>query len=342
MQKAGHHVRVLVGGEGPVVERLKENGVPYLVIKHLVHPISFLKDMAALVEIYVVLKRNRPDLVSTHSSKAGFLGRVAARLLGIKAVHTSHGWFFGDKPETLRERVYLYMERCAARFGCCLIAVSGADREKAYNNRLASNKNIKLILNGIDQNNNLSLASPQVEPPQLVMVARFEEPKDHITVLEALSGLSEIDWSLVFVGGGSMVDACKNMVSNVDLEKRVWFAGEIENSNKVLSESQVFILSSKREGLPLSILEAMRAGLPVVASNVGGVAEAVIPGKTGFLFEQGNSAELKNILNLLITDAGLREEMGRRGRAYYQKQFTLKRMAEETLAFYQDIINESM
>jgi glycosyltransferase involved in cell wall biosynthesis len=132
----------------------------------------------------------------------------------------------------------------------------------------------------------------------------------------------------------------EKLARELGIEERVIFSGVRIDVSAILAASQIFILSSKREGFPLTVLEAMRAGLPVVASNVGGIAEAVVDETNGYLFAPGDVEQLKEKLERLILKPKLRLEMGRAGRVRFLKYFTLEQMTEKTLAVYSEIISE--
>ena len=166
------------------------------------------------------------------------------------------------------------------------------------------------------------------------MVARCAEQKDHTLLLRAFARMTQ-PAKLIFVGGGPKLATLQLEANDLNVANRVEFLGDRFDIAEILSNSHVFALASKWEGFPLSILEAMRAGLPVIASNVGGISEAVTDGKTGFLVERGDVSAFRTRLNSLLDDATLRRRMGAAGRDRYENAFTLDHMLRKTLAVYQ-------
>nr|WP_297861133.1 glycosyltransferase [Meiothermus sp.] len=170
------------------------------------------------------------------------------------------------------------------------------------------------------------------------MVARFAVPKDHGLLLQALADLQEQPWEVELIGDGPMQSLAEEQAARLGIGDRVRFLGARKDVAECLAQAHIFVLASNYEGFPLSILEAMRAGLPVVASNVGGVAEAVIDGETGFLVPRGDVHALRSRLAQLIENPQLRTQMGMAGRARYKAHFTLEQMLEKTLAVYEKVL----
>lgn len=331
----------MLAGRGELLYRqLQEAKVPCRVVKNLVRPVSPADDAAALRQITVLLKELQPDLVATHSNKAGFLGRLAAAKLGLPAVHTSHGFLFGGRKQTLSGRFYRFLERYAAAKGSLVIAVSQSEYDLALRLRVLEPEKMVVIHNGLPDLHGDLIARPQAEPAQLIMVARLAQPKDPQTLIRALAGIKELPWRLKVAGEGPLQQDSQNLAAELKLQERVEFCGMCSDVAQLLAESALFVLSSEREGFPISILEAMRAGLPVVASRVGGVAEAVVGDQTGLLFEAGDSASLQRCLKKLIADPQLREKMGRAGRQRYLERFTLDQMVEKTVAAYHRAVDQ--
>lgn len=337
----GHEAVVLVGGQGPVTEALAAAGVPFRPMRWLVRPIHPICDALAVFEARSLLQQLRPDLLSTHSSKAGWVGRVAGRSLGLPTLFTAHGWAFTEGVPSGRSRIVLLAEKVVGPLADRIITVSENDRRLALRHRLAAPERIVAIRNGMPNVAPALRADPAAEPPRLVMVARFDPPKDQAMLLEALARLDGWAWSLDFVGDGPRLEAARARAARLGLADRVRFLGDRRDVAERLAEAQVFVLATNWEGLPRSILEAMRAGLPVVASDVGGVREAVADGETGFLVPRGDAEALRDRLARLLADPALRRRMGEAGRRRYEAEFTFERMFEQTLAVYEAVLAEA-
>ncbi len=334
----GHEATVIVGGRGPFLDRLEALGIPYTRVESMRRPINPVQDLIALRDVRVALAALSPDVVATHSSKAGIVGRLAARTLGIPTTFTVHGWSFTPGVPVRKARLFQHVERVAAPLANRIITVSEFDRTLALRHRIAPPEKVVAIPNGLPDVD-LPLATPEVSPPRIVMAARFEPQKAQPILLHALSGLAELPWELDFVGDGPNLEACRSLTAELGLARRVHFLGWRDDVAERLARAQIFVLASHFEGLPLSILEAMRAGLPVVASDVGGVAEAVAEGETGLLSGRQEPGEsLRRNLRSVLRDPELRARLGRRGRHRYEGRFTLDRTVSRTIQVYDEAV----
>lgn len=334
---AGHDPFVLTGGEGPFVTDLRRRDIPVRPLRHLVSALSPHNDALAARELYAILGDTKPTLVACHSSKAGWLGRAVAHRLRIPSVFTAHGWAFTDGVPGPKRTVYRLAERVASPWAARIITVSDYDRNLALRNRIAPAWKISTVHNGVPDVAPEFRATVAERRPRIVMVARFERPKDFDSLITALAGLRDLDWELSLVGDGPLRPRIEALVREQGLAERVVFHGFQPNVASYLANSHLFALTSEWEGFPLSVLEAMRAGLPVVASNVGGVSEAVSDSLTGYVIPRKEINVLRSRLAELLRSPEKRLAMGEAGRKQYEQRFTLKRMVHDTIAVYNDV-----
>jgi glycosyltransferase involved in cell wall biosynthesis len=335
-------VTVLVGQQGPFTEELESAGVPFRCLRNLVRPVRPFKDLRAIVEIRRAVAELKPDLIAAHSSKAGWLARIAGRSLRVPVVFTAHGWAFTECGSKLRSRFYALAESLVAPLASRIITVSEYDREIALRFGVATKEKMVAVHNGILDVPTSCRADPTRIPPRLVMVARFSAQKDHATLIKVLSGLQNLEWEIDFVGDGPFWPKVEQLIVEAGIGRRVRFWGLRTDVAEFLAGAQLFLLISNCEGLPLSILEAMRAGLPVIASRVGGVSEAVRESETGFLIPRGDGETLRKRLIQLITDAPLRKRMGLAGRARYEAEFKFEHMFERIADVYADVQRQAL
>jgi glycosyltransferase involved in cell wall biosynthesis len=338
LRRAGHDPWVLTGGEGPFTESLTAQGTPFVVLRHLTAPISPGSDLRAVAELRGALRKLRPDLVSAHSSKAGVVGRVAARSLGLPTVFTAHGWSFTPGVPRLSAAIYRWSERLAAPLAARIITVSNFDRELAIRERVTAPSRLVTIHNGMPDIPPELRARAGASPVRLAMIARFEPQKDHATLFRALAEIRDLDWSIDLIGDGAQLPEARGLAESLGLVDRVRFCGPVNNVPTMLAQSQIYLLISNWEGFPRSILEAMRAGLPVVASGVGGVAEAVEDGASGFLAPRGDAAGVARALRALVRDPELRQRQGARGRALFEARFNIEETIARTVEVYHEVI----
>ena len=340
LQGQGHEITVLSGWPGKVSDFIEHVGVRYREIPDLIRSIKLKQDWRAFKQIRNALQQEKPDIVSCHSSKAGLLGRLAARSLGIPVVFTAHGWAFTDNVPPLQRFVYRVVETLAAFFTSRIITVSEYDRQLALKKNVCNTKKIKTIHNGM-----LLLPAPHRsvtednKPLQIIMVARFGPQKDHATLLKALSVADSTNWHLTFVGGGDNSET-GNLADKLGLSDKITFMGEREDIPEILENADLYALITNWEGFPRSILEAMRAQLPVVATDVAGVSEAVIEGETGWLVPHRDEDALAAIIATAIEKRQQVYDMGLAGRTRFENNFTFKHMMDKNLALYQEVVLE--
>jgi glycosyltransferase involved in cell wall biosynthesis len=335
MSVAGHRVTVFGGGRGVLARHLADAGVEFVEIPSLKRAPSPWDELRAYGQLREALAACAPELVSTHSSKAGAIGRLAARKVGIPAIFTAHGWAFTEGVGAAR-LLYTTIERGLAPLSAKIITVSEYDRRLALAAGVATADRVVAIHNGMPERAT-PVAAPAEGPPRLVMVARFHRQKDHATLLRALAGLTDLPWRLDLEGEGPLEDDVKRFAGELGLSDRVSFLGLREDVADILGGAQLYLLVSRWEGFPRSILEGMRAGLPIVASDVGGVREAV-DADVGRVVPSGNAPALAEALRPLLADGALRARLGAEARRRFLERFTFDRMARSTEAVYREVL----
>lgn len=326
-------LHLATGEEGWLCEEARKLSIAVHRIRNLTQPINPIKDAIALVETNKLIAKVNPDLIHAHTSKAGLIARLAARMRRVPCVFTAHTWSFADGIERTQQWISRPLERLAARAGGPIITVSEANRLAAIQAGIATPEGLITIWNGMPDS--AERAVPEYAgTPTITMIARFVQQKNQLLLLRALSKITDL-YKLVFVGDGPMRSVIEEETVRLRMDGRVEFAGERNDVDVILGQSQMFVLSTNWEGLPLSIIEAMRAGLPVIASDVGGVAEVVRHAESGYLVKRGDEEDLRQRLQELISSPLLRLRMGRAGRELFQRSFTLDQMLDRTATVYQ-------
>jgi glycosyltransferase involved in cell wall biosynthesis len=341
LRARGHECSVITGPpDGLFSDQLRAHGIVVHVLPHLRKALHPLNDSLAILQLVARLRKLKPDLVAAHTAKAGFLGRVACALLGIPCVFTPHGWSIVDRASGKINHIFKALERFGGTLGTGVITVCRDEHETGRASDLVEQKKLFCVHNGIPDLP--ALAQRNDDDLTVVMVARFCKQKDHSTLLRALSRLKGYPWRLKLVGAGPLLEATRQLAGSLGLAQRVEFLGECKNTTEILSQSSVFVLSTFYEAFPISILEAMRAGLPIVATGVGGIAEAVAQGVSGFLVPPSQENLMAESLERLFTDASLRERFGRNGREIFLERFTDKHMILRTLEVYRLLVNREV
>jgi glycosyltransferase involved in cell wall biosynthesis len=334
MSAQGHETEVLVGGTGPVTEQFAAAGVRFYPVPHLRRPVNLWADTLAWGEVAARLRQFRPDLVSAHTAKAGWIGRSVCAHLGIPVIYTPHGLPIGDRNPGLPGRLYAAAERFAARWARLIVCVSGHERQLALQAGIGPAGRLTVVHNGVRDISPSLRATPAQAPPRLVSLARFEQPKDHATLLAAMALLRDTDWELELVGDGPEEGAARRLAARLGIASRVRFLGYQADPAPILARARVFVLATRSEGFPRSILEAMRSALPVVASRAGGIPESVSDGITGNIVAPGDPSALAAALRGHLAGPFLAQQFGAAGRQIYEAQFRLETMFDRTAAVY--------
>lgn len=334
----GHDVLVMTGLGSPYQEALQQFQIPHQICPTLKREIG-LHDLQAIGLLRQFIRRFQPDLVSTHSSKAGILGRLVCASLGVSCLFTAHGWAFTTGVPEPTRTVYRWIEKLVEPLSDRIICVSDYDRQLGLQAGM-SGQRLVTIHNGMPDIPPKLHAVQTAEPPtQILMVGRFERQKDHDTLLRAFQTVSGASLSLV--GDGPQLKAMQGLATELGIAERVEFLGYRTDVGQLMSLAHLFVLISHWEGFPRTTLEAMRAALPVLVSDVGGAAEAVVEGETGYCVPQGDVATLRARLKVLVADAELRQNMGQAARQRYEQEFTFERMLQKTVMVYQQVVDSS-
>jgi glycosyltransferase involved in cell wall biosynthesis len=332
-------VAVAAFGDGPLRTAAAAAGARWIELRQVRRAIG-PRDLLGLLELVSVIRRERPAIVHAHSSKAGVLARLAAAICRTPAiVFTAHGWAF--KAEAgVRARLYLWADRLVARFTTVVVCVSETERREGLAARTCRPDRTTVIRNGIELERPRS-RHEETARPLVVSVGRLKAPKDFQTLLEALTLLDGIAYETMIVGDGPERGALEATAARFGLSEHVTFAGTRDDVDALLANASCFVLSTTSEGLPISILEAMAAGLPVVASGVGGVPELVEDGVTGLIVPARHPAALAEALRRLLTDGELRARLGAAGRRRAEESFSLEAFRQAHLDLYAELAARS-
>jgi glycosyltransferase involved in cell wall biosynthesis len=328
------------------IEELRRAGIAVFVVP-MRREIRPLADLTALVRIVKHLRRHRYDIVHTHSSKAGFLGRVAAWLCGVRRIyHTPHVYYFQWRPRSLAGRFYRFLEWLAGRLTTRVVAVSESQRRIAVRCGVVRPDRIVVIKNGVDASlfqdasaRNSKRRELGVGPGELLvgMAGRLEPQKGCEHFIRAAKIVTEQLPRVRFVlaGSGHAERRLRALAKELRLDGALTFLGHRADLPQLYQAMDLFALSSLWEGMPYVILEAMASGLAVVATDVPGTRDIVRQGETGFLVPPENEQAIAGRVLTLLRAPRLREEMGNRGRAYVRRFHTRARFLGELTRLYE-------
>ncbi|QIV77631.1 glycosyltransferase [Fervidobacterium pennivorans] len=275
--------------DGTLIPKLQKLGIKVHIVEDLVREISPIKDIKAFLQLRKIIKQGKYDVVHLHSSKAGFLGRVAAKLSGVPVVvYTVHGWWGIEQYKGIKRKLFILAERIAAKFCDKIVFLCKRELDKARSWKIGKESQYKIIANAIVPIENIQKGQLRKElgiPDSVKIignVARLDPQKNPIRFLEiAKLVLSERD-DVVFVWiGGSVVDdyygkeVQKWLEDNSHLKEKIYFLPFREDAIQLMADFDVLLLTSDSEGMPLVVLEALSLGVPVVSTDVGCVNETI-------------------------------------------------------------------
>jgi glycosyltransferase involved in cell wall biosynthesis len=347
---------IICQGPGPLTEAAEAAGIQCLYVPDLVRKISPARDSRALFQLRSVLREKQFDIVHTHSSKTGILGRVAGRLAGVPVVmHTVHGYAFPAARGSSERLLFHGIEYLGAR--CCdaMVVLKEDDRLLARNTLHFAASKLHLLPNGVDVSRYRPRATPERDRLRrerlgigsgtfaVGMVGRLWPQKNPATLLEAVPKLlagTKANVAVYFIGDGELRETLEARVAELGLQKRVTFLGWRTDVPELLAALDVFALPSRWEGLPLAILEALSSAVPVVASDIAGNRDAVNNGVDGLLFADGDSNQMAACLSRLANDPNLRRSMSTAGRGKIEADYRLEDRVARMERLYLQLLRE--
>jgi glycosyltransferase involved in cell wall biosynthesis len=339
---------IAVGKENPeLIDKARHNNTSTIPLNHLKRNIHPWHDALAVWELFKVFKQEQPDIVHLNSSKAGFIGSLAAWFAHIPIVYTAHGFVFNEPLAYPVKILWVLLEKFASLFRKKVICVSEADRQSALRHHIANAQKLVTIHNGIEPINfltksearhKLNLSDDKIH---IGSIANFYATKGIDILIDSVKALSidiQNKVQVLLIGDGPLKQQYKAQVHRLGLENTIIFLGNIPHAAAHLKAFDIFVLPSRKEGFPYVILEAMQARLPVIASQVGGVPEAL--GHAGLLVKSASPFALAAAISELITNDKLRNELGNLTVARSQK-FTIQKMLQDTERVYRTCITKS-
>ncbi len=341
-----------LGPEGSLMERAKQVGIRIVEIPEMRRSINPWRDWQSYQAIIRTLRERKPDIVHTHSSKAGILGRAAATKLGIPAVHTVHGAAFHHGQSALAFNAYRMAERLAARWCDAIISVCNSLTEQYVEAGIAPRSKFTTVYSGME-------VEPFLNPPRsredvrrelnfeakhvvVAKVARLFHLKGHEFLLAAARGVAQLHPNVRFllIGDGILRAAIEAEIERLGLQRHFVFTGLVPPSciPELLNASDIVVHTSVWEGLARVLPQGLIAGKPVVSYDIDGAREVVLSGETGYLLPPESISELTQALSILIRRPELRQQFGAAGRARCVDVFRHESMTQQIRAVYEKVL----
>ncbi|QHM74988.1 Putative glycosyltransferase EpsF [Mixta theicola] len=324
---------------GTLTDLAKKEGVRTITINSLVRDISPWNDLKSLIKLVKLFKDLKPDIIHTHSSKTGFLGRVAAKIAGVKKiVHTVHGFAFPSTNNRLLRFIYFAMEYIAALCTDDIIVMNEDDYLTALNKLPIKKNRVHLIYNAVeiigDEHSEFSRdIIINHDKYNIIMVGRLCEQKNPILLLKAFLKLKDDQTNLYIVGDGPQREYLEKFIEQNELNDKVFLLGWRDNVQHLLPHFDLFVLPSLWEGMPLAILEAMAARVPVICSDIP-ANNFLISKSAGMLFESNNDEALKQKIKKMLNNAQLQNIYRQKAYDSIRENFNLKDRINKIVGIY--------
>jgi glycosyltransferase involved in cell wall biosynthesis len=354
-RRRGHDVLVVAGtiqaGEASMEHLADELAVPYVHLPSLRRDLSARHDAATIARLRALLRDRRPDVFHTHTAKAGATGRIAARLAGTArpraVVHTFHGHVLSRYFDPRRERVFRALERGLGTLTDVLIAVSEEVRDDLLRLRVAPPDKVVVVPYGFDLDARLDVSPATRSRKRNELHASDEDFvvgwAGRLTAikrpLDLIRTAAEVDGMLLTLAGdGELRDDAARLARELGIDGRVRFLGYVADVGAWYAAFDAVLLASANEGTPVVAIEALAAGVPVVATDAGGTRTVVEDGETGYLAPVGDVAGLASLLSSLRDDPARRARLGAEGGRRMRERFSLERMVDDVERVYAGII----
>jgi len=331
------------GDGGDLAKRLKENEIKYYSISHLKRNISPWQDLLAIFSIIKLVRRIKPDIIHLNSSKISILGSLAGIISKSKIIYTVHGWVFNEPLSKLKKNFYLHAEKFTAKFKNKIICVSEFDHKEALKNKIAPKEKLITIHNGIKPINLLSKEEARkklgINDSEIIIgsIAYLYKTKGFEYLIQAIKILIDkgLNIKTIIIGEGQEREELENWIDQLYLKNKIILAGKIDNAAELLKAFDIYVSSSVKEGLSYTIIEAMTAGLPIIATRVGGSPEMINDNEEGLLVDPANPEKLAQAITKIINNKELKNKLSEMAEKKARANFTLAKMIDKTKKTYE-------
>jgi glycosyltransferase involved in cell wall biosynthesis len=343
--------------EKEVVERdlllAEARGVRVFALPSLVRRLSFKNDLPAFINIYRLIKRIRPHIVHTHTSKAGLLGRLAAFLARVPIIiHTPHGHVFHSYYGPVMTKIFVFAEKILSFMTDKITALTNRERDEHLEEGIASIEKYVVIHSGVvlDRLMNMSVDAGAwrrefgiLQDSNVIgVVGRLVPIKGHKYLVSAAKRIIKEfrNTVFVFVGDGYLRSRLERQAESIGVRKNIIFTGWRKDAVEILALFDILVLPSLNEGMGKVLIEGMALGKPIIASNVGGIIDLVRNGENGILVPPGDSGALGEAILQLIKDKNLAETLGKDGKAKVYPEFDASVMLKQIDDLYENLLSK--
>ena len=347
ISKNGYEAVVALGGNGTLKEKLGGAGIRTITIPNLERNVNIFSEWKVFFDLLKIYRIERPNVIHLNSSKIGGLGALAGRFAKIKRIiFTVHGWAYKEDRNFISRKIIKFLSWLTIIFSHKTIAVSLDDYRTAP--KLFVKKKTRMIHNGISEikfkeksaarNELKKYAGMSIPKGALIIgtISELHKNKGLPFMIRAVHSLIKKGYNITFfiISDGEEKIRLERFIKRLGLQDRVFLTGHIDKASEFLQGFDIFTLTSVKEGLPYVLLEAGLAGLPIVATKIGGIPEIVENMKSGILVHPKNALEAERALSFLIDFKKKKEEFGNNLKEKVERDFTLEQMVADTVNLY--------
>lgn len=365
LPKEKFDVVVVTGGNGPLVEKLKEKQIRVVSLYGVTKNVSFWQEAGTFFSLLKTLAEEKPDIIHLNSSKMGGLGALAALVYKLITPHqnlrfgtghalnfklltvfTAHGWPFNEDRNLIAKNIIYFFSWLTALFANRVINITKADYKQALSFPLLKRDKFIYFPNGINPSDKRFL--PRTEARKFLglgkefvigTIAELTKNKGLVYLTNAVNQIKfkvkNLKLKVIIIGDGEDREKIQDKITSLDLRDTIYLAGFIQDAEKYLKGFDIFALPSIKEGLPYTVMEAMAAGLPIIASDVGGIPDLIENGKSGLLVKAGDSADLADGLKKLVENHEISNALGKEAKVKIRTNFRFRDMLIKTLHLYE-------
>ena len=342
-----------IGSEGELVSKAEEFGIEVVLLDDQVREIDPIRDVRAFIKMVRFIRKGNFQIVHTHSSKAGILGRLAGWVAGVPIrIHTVHGWSFHNQMSRVTRRAIVTLEKMLSIVTDAYIIVTRADQQKGREVGIGDDGKYILIRSGIDYSRfdgncrgddslrkELGLDEECMLIGSLGRLSAQKSPLDFVRLAKGLSEEIE-NVAFLYLGDGPLRSDFEHLTSSLGLSEKVHLLGMRHDVNRVMGALDIYVHTSRWEGLPRAFLEATACGVPVVATAVDGAVEFFEDGINGFLVAPGDIPAMAVRVKELLLDHDLRQKIVERARERMGKEYSVESMVKEIETLYWDLLRK--
>ena len=355
MAKLGHEAVVALGGNGILKEKLDKAGIRTISVESMGRDISVFKDISSALDIFNLIRKERPDIIHLHSPKASGIGALCARLIGIKKiVYTVHGWTFNEDRPFYQKFLIAIASWTTTILSTHVINISQKETGQTLQFPFVKKK-VRYIPNGIPEIDFINQKeardfisekiSDKISKEELknskIWIGTISELHKNKGLRYLLQGIKEVekdynDLSYFIIGKGDEEKELQKMIDDLGLGKKVFLVGFIDQAPRYLKAFNIFTLTSIKEGLPYVLLEAGKAGLPCISTLVGGIGDIIEDMKSGILIQPKKSTEIANAIRYVLSNKDAQREYGKNLEETVKQNYSLEKMISKIEALYKE------